>query len=391
MLDVGGHDLVLGPEAEAGEHDVAGVRGRGRERDVAPAATPSSRRELRAHLRRAGRARASKYAAPPRPCSRSRRSCSAIASTVARGERPVRARVQVRVALEDRELRLGPPRPVKRSSPPRARDRTAARPSTSRRSSGQRCACPARRRGRGSGRSRDRLREAPLRRCRQRGSERSRMMLKSPASTSTSPGSATPSAKTAARSSSASATRLRGGSWRASWRRGQRPRARADGLADAALLGPGRRSGGRRSRSREPAPAEARRLSTIESSPSDRSSGCSRIAFAWPVSAERKRPVVERGRQPAERRSFEAGGRAAIAPKTCIPLQSREPLERPGRQLLQAEDVRPVVARQPDHLLEIRRAARAGSRCRERRSRCGRAGSGRASVGGAAQAAASPT
>ena len=62
-------------------------------------------------------------------------------------------------------------------------------------------------------------------------------------------------------------------------------------------------------------------LSTIESSPTARSSGCSRIAFAWPVRAERNRPwwsaVVSR---PSA--TLRSRGRAAIAPKTCIPLQS---------------------------------------------------------------------
>ena len=38
-------------------------------------------------------------------------------------------------------------------------------------------------------------------------------------------------------------------------------------------------------------------LSTIESSPTARSSGCSRIALAWPVRAERKKPWSDAAEQ----------------------------------------------------------------------------------------------
>ncbi len=63
-----------------------------------------------------------------------------------------------------------------------------------------------------------------------------------------------------------------------------------------------------------------RGLSTIESSPTGRSPGARRIAFAWPVNAERKNPWLSSviSLPSSALISF---GREATTPNDCIPLQ----------------------------------------------------------------------
>ena len=104
VLLVGRDDLVLGAEAEPGEHDRAAARRRVGERDVL-GSTPSTAASPRARL-----SRSSSISLEVRPCrsgprSDRARACAVIASTVARASGPVRARVEVRVALEHGELR----------------------------------------------------------------------------------------------------------------------------------------------------------------------------------------------------------------------------------------------------------------------------------------------
>jgi hypothetical protein len=105
MLDVGGHDLVLAGEAETGEHDVARVRGRADERDV-----------LRSDLEHCGQRLSGALAQGD--CLFEVRIPAATPFEVAAvelrhsidgraRERAVRARVQVRIALEDGELGSG--------------------------------------------------------------------------------------------------------------------------------------------------------------------------------------------------------------------------------------------------------------------------------------------
>ena len=87
MLLVGRHDLVLGGQAETGEHDRAAARRRIGQRDALRARRRARRRCPRARPR-AARASRSKYSMPLRPFARSRSACSTIASTVARASGP---------------------------------------------------------------------------------------------------------------------------------------------------------------------------------------------------------------------------------------------------------------------------------------------------------------
>ena len=240
------------------------------------------------------------------------------------GERPVRARVQVRVALEDRELRPG--------LLPASFDRHLHR-----RMVGQQPAVyapplvgptvrrpGAARRGRAPGRStRSASRSPTPASCGQR-----RRALADDvevagqhehvARLGDAVGEDGRAQQLRVGDAASRAGRSRAGSRRSGPRCG-RPGRRA------APWPTSRASAGERWSSREIRRRNASGLSTIESSPTARSSGCSRIAFAWPVSAERKRPwwIAVVSRPSATLRS---SGRAAIAPKTCIPLQSREPL-----------------------------------------------------------------
>ena len=169
---------------------------------------------------------------------------------------------------------------------------------------------PARsgRRGRAPGRSTEiGLREAPARPSSGSVVERSRMTLKSPASTSTSPGSATLSAKTAARSSSASATRQPGrpvacrfatvsGAPRCG-RRGRRAAPWPTSAAHPPAEVGARREIRRRKRQRvehDRILGERAQLRLQQD----------RVRLARERRAEE--PLVDRGRQPAERRRFRA-------------------------------------------------------------------------------------
>jgi hypothetical protein len=105
MLAVGRDDLVLGAEPKAGEDDVAAVRRRGRQREV-PLGHADCVRQLCPYPV-AQLEGASEVVGPAaavfevRPVLRDHRLNGQA------GERAVRARVQVGVALEDGELRAG--------------------------------------------------------------------------------------------------------------------------------------------------------------------------------------------------------------------------------------------------------------------------------------------
>ena len=80
--------------------------------------------------------------------------------------------------------------------------------------------------------------------------------------------------------------------------------------------------------------------------------------MAWPVNADRRSPWFKsviapaQPRAPEQRASGDGAERAHAAPLG-------EPRQRPDRELLEAEDVGPVGGREPDHLFEEVRVARA--------------------------------
>ena len=184
------------------------------------------------------------------------RSCSAIASAVGRASGPIVPAFRYARRSSTGNCALASSNVI-RSSPPPARGRTGACRRTRRLSSGQRCAWPdlAPRTSTWSIHAIGCVK--PHRASSGSVEERSRMTLKSPATTSTSSGSAKASAKDAARSSSASATRQ---SWTARPVQVRAPsaprcarRGRRGAPSPSAGFGPGRGAAPGRSVAERPA------------------------------------------------------------------------------------------------------------------------------------------
>ena len=131
----------------------------------------------------------------------------------------------------------------------------------------------------------------------------------------------------------------------------------------------------RRSRAELPrdAAAELERVEHDRVARRPASSGRSRIAFAWPVRAERKRPVVDPGESAG--RAPRSGAAAARRPRRRPASRSTRRAAAATRPAAPAGRARRAGPRSPAGPSPPgSRAAPAGSRCRGRRSRCGRAG-----------------
>ena len=379
MLRVGRHDLVVGPEVEAGEDDVAAVGRRPRQRHALAVdahepgeqaahtlARLQHRIEVLAVLR--GRARGRRRAARRRPRPWRARAARRFRRSGTRADRaPDTRRARPPTSLDDdlhgRMVREEPP--VRRAAARHPRPRSARE----------------RRRGRGRGRcaARAPARRSPIPgRSASSGPSTPAKTLKSPASTATSSGRATASAKTVARRISAAASRPSGGyavACRFVTRTPlpSRSRMRTACATRRSFAHASRASTGSSSQ-RACARRNRRAFSTRPPRSSARSHGATRIAFACPVKTERKspwwrsviaRPTLGRRGQRPDRRP------RAYLGEDLHPGPFAQPLERPHRHLLQADDLGLVAGNERAPSARARRPAATGSCCRGRGSSCG--------------------